>query len=69
MLNYLYTGYNNTELEAAVDATGTIPPLQINQLLQVVYKCTDTAGDITANSLCIAGCVSQPGITNDQCAL
>ncbi|PNY26233.1 Uncharacterized protein TCAP_03832 [Tolypocladium capitatum] len=61
-------GYNNTELTNAVNATGPIPPLQANQLLQVLYRCTDTNGGLAGNSFCIGGCMSMPGVSDDQCA-
>ncbi|KND93493.1 hypothetical protein TOPH_01977 [Tolypocladium ophioglossoides CBS 100239] len=61
--------YNNTELTTAVNMTGPIPPLATNQLLQVLYRCTDTNGGLAGNSFCIAGCMTMLGNSDDQCAL
>jgi hypothetical protein len=66
---YFKIGYNTTELTLAVNKTTTIGPLSTGQLLQVLYRCEDTLGDIVANSFCIAGCISIDGNTeNDECA-
>lgn len=62
--------YNNTELTSAVNKTMVVPPLSTIQLLNVLYRCVDTAGDIAANAFCIAGCESIGGVTdNDMCAM
>lgn len=63
-------GYNNTELMSAVNQTLVVPPLSTIQLLNVLYRCVNTAGGITANSFCIAGCISLGGVTeDDMCAM
>ncbi|KAH7011072.1 hypothetical protein EDB80DRAFT_383870 [Ilyonectria destructans] len=62
--------YTNIELAAGVSRTvGVIPALAGNQLLQVLYRCTDTNGGIAGNSYCIAGCVSMGDLEDDQCAM
>ncbi|KYK54084.1 cellulose signaling related protein ooc1 [Drechmeria coniospora] len=62
--------YTDAELTAAVNTTGPIPPIESNQLLQVLYRCIDTNGAIAGNSYCISGCISMPGNdANDQCAM
>ena len=63
-------GYNNTELTFAVNKTNVVPPLNTIQLLNVLYRCVDTKGDIAANSFCIAGCSSIGDLTvSDECAM
>ncbi|PMD64139.1 uncharacterized protein K444DRAFT_641069 [Hyaloscypha bicolor E] len=63
-------GYNNTELTFAVNKTNVVPPLNTIQLLNVLYRCVDTRGDIAANSFCIAGCISVGDFTvSDECAM
>ncbi|EFX03502.1 cellulose signaling related protein ooc1 [Grosmannia clavigera kw1407] len=62
-------GYNITEFETAVNATGTIPPLADSQLLNVLYRCIDVEGGLVGNSYCISGCITMGDLENDQCAM
>jgi hypothetical protein len=56
-------------LTDAVNSTDPIPPLNANQLRQVLYRCIDINGTLDANSYCIAGCISMGNLTNDQYAM
>jgi hypothetical protein len=63
-------GYTNLELTLAVNKTLSIPPLGTIELLQVLYRCDDTAGDLTGNVFCIAGCISDGDDTvDDMCVM
>lgn len=56
------------ELIAAVSQTPSIPPLQLPQLLQVLYHCQDIQGNLTSNSFCVNGCAATPRLLqHDQC--
>lgn len=59
-----------SELVAAVNETPSIPPLQADQIPQVIFHCQDILGNITGNSYCINGCLSALTLTmDDQCAV
>jgi len=64
-------GYSDAALIAAVNTSSPyVPILNMRQLLQVLYTCIDTMGDIAAKSFCIAGCIDMGDIkNNDQCAM
>ncbi len=62
-------GYTVDELTAAVNATGTIPPLLDFQLMNVLYRCIDINGTLAGNSYCISGCIPMADFSNDQCAM
>ena len=62
----LIAGYNLSELAAAVNKTSSIPPLMMNQLLQVIYHCDDIRGNIIGNSFCINGCLPAQSLTEDD---
>ncbi|MFC7308948.1 hypothetical protein ACFQVC_32665 [Streptomyces monticola] len=64
-------GYTNEDLQQAIVANPKVPQdLSTAQMLQVLYRCTDTDGTIEAVEYCEFGAENMGGVTsNDQCAM
>ncbi|KAH7316929.1 hypothetical protein B0I35DRAFT_461494 [Stachybotrys elegans] len=64
----LTDGYTPAQLRTAYDANPG-PVITDDQLEQVLFRCTDTAGLVIANSYCIVACAALGTFEADQCIM